>query len=207
MTISYPRTNILTAANFTDQVFKLMSRQEYSRQASGAIRAKDMGPALWYAEWSTAPMFNDDAVTYEAIINSLNGAMHTFYAGDMRRQYPQAYPTGVFSDSGLISSASGNVITLKSLPSTFKLSVGDYFCFDYGTSSRALHQVMEAVTASGGITPAFEVRPYIRAGANVNIPVTFKKPTAEFVMDPSSFDPRVSNILTSMSSFKAIQYI
>lgn len=111
-----------------------------------------------------------------------------------------------------IASIAGNnkEMTLSALPFGYKLSGGDLLSFDYGTSPvrRALHRVVLPVTASGaGVTPNFEVRPYIRPGATVGLAVTLVKAAAKVRMIPDSFNPGTndSDGITRGMSFQVRQ--
>jgi len=208
MAISFPRTDVLDAPQF-DQKFMLMERQEFSRQASGITRGKSFGSALWSVSYTSTPQRHRDAVDHEAILNSLDGVINEFYAHDLRRPFPRAHADGVFDDTGEIASLNVNnkALALKALPAGFVLSRGDYLAFDYGTGpSRALHQVMETVTADGsGETPEFEVRPHIRPGAAVDAPVMLKTPSARFILVPASLQPSMGDPRTTSLTFSAIQ--
>ncbi len=211
MTIAFPRSDILTSIKYADQVWTLVSRQEYSRQANGVTRAKDFGSALWNAQYTTAPLPNDDAIAFEAALNSLDGVINSFYAGDLRRIYPRAHADGNFTDSAKIASIGGDgkSLSLNTLAAGFQLSVGDYLSFDYGTGpSRALHQLVEAVTANGsGVTPIFEVRPYLQPGATTGTAVTMKRPAAAMVLMPASIQPKIQSGVFTAISFQAIQLL
>lgn len=211
MAISYPRTDLFTSRGFTQASFDLLQRQESSRTAGGDAIGKDLGPGLWVGEWTTVPSAFDDAVTYEAMLRSLDGVIGTFNAYDLRRPYPKANPSGSFTDSGAIASVqSAKALTLKSLPAGFVISVGDYFHFDYGSNptNRALHQAMEAVTADGsGDTTSFEVRPHIRTGAVADIAVKFKLPSARFRLEPRGVTPSMQGGLFGSVTFRAVQAV
>lgn len=200
-------TGILSVP-FSDQKFTLVERQELSRQANGITLAKSFGSALWAGEWTTGLMPHDEALDYEALLNSLDGAIHAFYAHDLRRPYPRAHADGDFTDSGKIATVSsdGKSLSLKDLPAGLVLSRGDYLAFDYGSGSRALHQVMAKVTAGpGGATGSIELRPHLRPGAQVDAAVTLKKPSAKFILLPGSIDQRLQGGLMTVLSFSAIQ--
>lgn len=209
MSVSFPVTDLQTLVPIARQSFPLVSRQELSRLASGITIGKDFGSALWMPEFSTDVVDNDDAVAYEARLNSLDGVINIFTAGDLRRLYPRSHPDGVFNDTGIIASVNANnkALALSGLDPSFALSVGDYLSFDYG-SSRALHQIVEAVTAnSSGTTTQFEVRPHIRTGYTLSTPVKLKKPTGHFILVPGSVQASSNGPVTSVISFKAVQYL
>lgn len=211
MTITFPRTDIITSVKYSPDgyAFQPVSRQELSGQANGVVRGKDFGSALWQATYTTVEMLNRDAIAFEAALNSLDGIVNAFEAGDLRNRYPRNYQNGVFADTGILASVGANnkSLSVSDLPASFVISVGDYLQFDYGTS-RALHQVMETVTASGaGLSPVFEVRPFIRAGFVLTNAVKFKNPNGIFILQPNSISPATKSAVTSTVSFKAIQYL
>lgn len=208
MTISFPRTDILDTFFLADQMFKLQSRQELNTQANGIVRGKDMGSALWMAEYTTAPIHRDDAPAAEAKLWSLDGVINPFTACDLRRPYPALYPTGVFNDTGTLHTVDSNrkSIRIQALDAAFQLSIGDYLAFDYG-GSRALHQVVEAATANGsGLTPLFEVRPHVREGYSIAGAVVLKNPKGFFTLLPNSIEQQLQGIHTVLR-FKAVQYL
>jgi hypothetical protein len=210
MAISFPRTDILTQVNFADQTFQLVSRQELSRQANGQTIGKDFGSAIWTATYTTVPLPNDDAVAYEAALNSLDGVIEPFEAYDLRRIYPREYPTGSCND-GVLNSVNVNnkAISLSGLAAGQIVSAGDYLSFTYG-SSRALQQVMESVTADGsGLTSEFEVRPHIRPGFTLSpsTAVTVKIPSGLFTLVPGSVSSKLSGSIYSSVSFQGVQFL
>lgn len=212
MTLSFPRTDIMSAVDWSTDTrpLRLVSRQELSsRQANGKTYAKDFGSALWAGEFSTVPLLNADALRFEAMLNSLDGAIGTFEAGDMRQaaQYPAAYPDGDFDDTGTIATINANskAISLENLPVGFKINVGCYLSFAYGVS-RALHQVMEsAIANTSGVTGEFEVRPHIRPGATIGTAVRFKQPRGIFCLVPDSIDLSMNDSVSSIITFQAAQ--
>lgn len=209
MAISFPLTTLFDVAQIADQSFQLTSRQEIGRTAVGVTIAKDFGSALWLASYTTGQMYNDDALTLEAKLNALDGSIQLFEAFDLRRLYPKSVPSGSFTDSGQLNSVNANnkALSLKSLPAGFVLTPGDYLAFDYG-SSRALHQIVEGVTANGsGLTTEFEVRPHIRSGYTLNSAVTLKNPRGQFVLLPGSVSSKSSGALHTIVSFQAVQFL
>lgn len=209
MAITFPRTDILSVS-FQDQNFQIMFRQEFSRTAFGTTLGKDLGPALWSASYTTTPMYADDALAYEAKLNSLDGVIQQFEAGDLRRVYPKAYPTGACNNGVLLSvNANNRALALSDLAAGQIISAGDYLSFDYGTS-RALHQAMETVIADGsGVTTQFEVRPHVRPGWTLSpaTPVALKLPRGLFSLAPGSVSSRIESGLFTVVSFQAVQMV
>jgi hypothetical protein len=213
MTISFPRTDIMSFCGYAPDAvpLRLTSRQESSRTAGGVTVAKDLGPALWFGSYVTTELDLDDMVSFEATLNSLDGSIQTFEAGDMRRPYPKAHASGSFNDTGVLNAVDSNnkAIKISGLDAGFVLSVGDYLSFTYGTN-RALHQVMESATANGsGLTPYFEVRPHLRVGWTLSpaISVTLKKPMGVFMLVPGSVNPQMRSGLSGSVAFQAVQYL
>lgn len=206
MTITFPRTTILDV-DFADQTFQLISRQELSRQANGRTIGKDFGSAVWVATYTTKPLLNDDALAYEALLDSLDGVVQTFEASDLRRPYPRSYPTGAACNNGVLVSVNANnkALALSGLVAAQVVSAGDYLSFTYG-SSRALHRVAESVTANGsGVTAQFEVRPHLRAGYSISAAVTLKTPRGIFTLVPGSVSSKPHGGMHSVISFQAVQ--
>jgi hypothetical protein len=206
MSISFPRTTILDF-DFADQSFQLVPRQELSRLANGRTIGKDFGSALWVASYTTQPLADIDAITLEATLDSLDGVIFTFEAFDLRRTMPLLYPGGTGANNGVLNSVNANnkALSLSGLAAGQVVSVGDYLSFTYG-SSRALHRVVEAVTANGsGLTTEFEVRPHIRTGWSLSAAVTLKSPRGVFMLVPASVSSKPSEGQRSTVSFQAVQ--
>lgn len=208
MTIADPRTDVMSIGKFVSQTFRLVSRQELSRSADGTTKGKDLGPAIWMGEWQTRANFFPDAVTFEAVINSLDGAIGRFHASDLRRRMPLEHSDGAFTDSGQIKEVyTPKRMSLKNLTPGMKISVGDYLSFVYGASnSVALHQVMETVSVySSGETDLFEVRPPVKTGASVGTAVKLKNPYGVFRLEPGSVQYSMPSTILSSLSFRAFQ--
>lgn len=214
MAISFPRTDIYDPNLFESAEFNVVQRQEFSRSANGVTQGKDLGDALWRLSFTTKPMLSSDALAFEAKLRSLNGVIGRFFAGDPRRCNPRLHKDGSFSDSGTIADVGDDNKSLKlaTLPAGFKISVGDYIAFQYGsTPSYALHQAMESATADGsGDTGFFEVFPHIRTGIIDDSPgtsVTLKHPQALFALEPGSLSRRRIAGPWFSVSFSGIQII
>lgn len=217
MSLTFPRTDMQAVRIAVQKPFQLLHRQELSREASGVTRGKDLGPALWVTEVTTTVLTNDELIEYLAKLNSLDGVVNAIELYEKRRPYPKNYANGVFNDTGTILSVDNSnlaLIRLAGLPANFALSVGDFFAFDWGSDpeSRALHQVVEPVTADGsGTTANFEVRPAIRNPELVEISpqiaVTFKRPAARFTVMPGSIQTNEAGPFNTSISFQALQSI
>lgn len=203
-------TNLFAGVGIVDQRFQLVSRQEYSRTASGITIGRDLGPALWQATFTLNPIRHEDVRRIEARLNSLNGVTRGFYAGDIRGKMPYAYPNGVFNDTGVIASinANGRMLNLSGLPANFRITAGDYMEYNYGSGNTltALLQVVNDVTATaGGVAANVEFRPVIPTGTVVGGAVRFKNPRALFTLDPEGVEQTVVDSLFTQLSFSATQ--
>jgi hypothetical protein len=196
--------SIIDLVGYSDQTFRLVQRQELSRTAGGTTYGKDLGPALWFADYTTAPLPTDAALDFEARLNALNGVIGTFDTYDLRRPYPRAHSDGDFVDSGKINSVNGAKISLKDLPPGLHLSVGDYVSLEV-QGRRVLHQLVEAATANGsGVTPEFKVQPAPWPGTIADVAVILKKPSCRMALLPQSITTRTAGMYTTIS-FKAGQ--
>lgn len=212
MAIVYP----LSTANFfdllrlQDSTLQIMPVQESSQLARGDYLVKDLGPALWTGAFVTANLPLDDAMDVQALVESLQGSLYSFYAYNVRRPFPKADPTGSIIGANTVQilaiGSDNRTLQLKGLTAGYVLTRGDLIAFDYGLArSRAYHRVLESITADGsGNTGFFTVEPAIRTGATVNEVVTLKKPAAQMCMVPGSFRPQSGNLYMSFT-FAAYQ--
>jgi len=201
-------TNLFQGVGITEQQFKLVSRQEFSRTASGVTIGRDLGPALWQASYTLAPIRHEDVLRVEAKLHSLNGVTRGFYAGDIRGRMPHAYPDGAFNDTGVIASFTGSTMNLSGLPAGFIITAGDYMEYDYGVGNqlRALLQVVNDVTATGGgVAEGVEFRPFIPTGTPIGGAVRFKNPRALFTLNTDGYEQTVIDSLFTQLSFSATQ--
>ncbi|MEY9358947.1 hypothetical protein ABH994_001668 [Bradyrhizobium yuanmingense] len=210
MAISFPRSDILTLVGFEPPfTFEPVSQQEQSRLSIGTTIGKDLGPALWFASYTTEELHNDVMVDYQAVLASLDGIVNSFEAWDLRRPAPRLYPGGVGANDGVLAAVNANnkALALTGLVAGQVISRGDYLSFDY-SGGRALHQAMETVTANGsGVTAQFEVRPHLRAGWTLSIAVNLKAPRGIFTLLPSSVTPTQTRGKFGRLSFKAAQVL
>jgi hypothetical protein len=206
-----PRTDIFDLWKVKDVAFWPMWRQEISRQAGGRSQAKDLGPPLWRASFTTAPIGRASAGPAEAALIDLGGSAGSFLAHDLRRPFPQAHADGGFADTGTIRALdAGNafMMSMAGLPVGFQFTPGDYLSFEYGSEpSRALHMVMAAPGPADafGDTASFRVSPAIRPGALVGAAVTLKRASCEMILEPGQAPPQVVEMVASAVSFSAIQ--
>lgn len=208
-----PSTDLMSALVISSVTFMPQWRQEFSRQAGGTPRVADIGPEVWTAKIGVGIMSNDDAVSAAAIINQMRGSLGTFYVWDPRRQYPRMDPDGSTIGSNIVTiyalGSDNKSLQLTGLPAGYQIRRGDRLCWDQVSApriSRCFHEFCADATASaGGVLPLTEVSPHIRAGATTGLVVTLRRPAAEMMMVPGSFDfPSAGTVISSLL-FSAVQ--
>lgn len=200
MALTFP----LSVADFADKLkiqsveWKLQRYDELSGLGTGAVLSAQLAPPRWTAKVNLAPMLNGEAFQVQALIEVLD-PMASFYLYAPQQPYPQSDPDGSIlgaSTPAVRTVGSDNKsFSLKGLPVGYVISVGDMIAFDYGSNPtrRALHRVMETqVATAGGNTVLFEVRPHLRPGIAIDLPVTLIKPAAKMLIVPGSFSPGTS---------------
>lgn len=175
--------------------WKLERYDELSGLGTGDVLAAQLAPPRIVADVSLKPMRHDEAAQVQARIESLDGAINSFYLYAPQKKYPQYDPSGSILGSAAVTihTVGGNnkSLRLQGLPSGYVLTLGDCLSFDYGSNPvrRAFHRIVETVTAPGsGISPLFEVRPHLRPGVAIDLGVTLIMPAAKVFIVPSSFN-------------------
>lgn len=190
MSLSFPRTDIFPDRFVITSKFDLMPRSQISRSAGGSVYSKDLGEPIWVGAFNIGQSTLDDCVTFEAMLQSLDGSIQRFEAFDTRRPYPLLHQNGSFSDVGQVKAvaASKRAMSLKNLAAGLTLSVGDRIAMQYGAGSIwSLHVVLETVVVDVlGETAEFDVRPKIPSSVAADDAVRLKRPPAHFILDPSS---------------------
>jgi hypothetical protein len=211
--MTFPNGDLMERLRVVSASFRLEPTQEIRRQAGGTIQARDLGPNLWYARISSVCRSFRELAEVEALLDALNGAVQPFHVYDPFKAYPATDPAG--EDLGSATPTLHTIdddnkrIRVQALPAGYKLTLGDLLAFDYGTSSRALHRVVEidGATADGsGLTPLFEVRPHIRSGAAASDPVYLAKPAAVMRLLPGTVSIEAS-AGGKGASFEAVQVL
>lgn len=204
-------TTLIAALTIDSVEFTLQQRQEFSRQAGGTPRVADVGPEFWQVKVGASKMSNARARAATAIYNQMRGSLGTFYFWDPRAQYPQSDLTGSILGSNTVTiyelNSDNKRLRLTGLPIGYVITAGDKLSFDHGTPNhRCLHEFVAGATADGsGIIALTEVVPHIREGATTGLTVTLKRPTAEMMIVPGTYNFPSTGPVTSSISFTAIQ--
>ncbi len=198
MPLVFPR-DLPAGIGFTACRFEPVFRQTRSTTGGGQPQVAEVAPSLWSMKYTTRPLEEAEAEVMRAWLQSLRGGQKLFKAYDPIRQWPLVYPTGftaltraagsAFDGTATLAaiSATLDTITLSTLPSAFRVSVGDMVSISYASGRRTLHRAMEATTASGGVA-AFQVEPILFPGSPVGTAgaVRLAAPWCPAVIDPNS---------------------
>ena len=156
---------------------------ETARFADGSVVSASLGAALWQGETTVILERHTNVSAYEARLAKLQRAGETFFAYDPRFNGPQADPGGVVLGASTPTihtlDADNKRLRVTGLPAGYVLSAGDYIGWEYGSNPTryALHRLVANSLASGtGLTPLFEVAPFIRPGVTTGTAVTLIRP-------------------------------
>ncbi|PQA72230.1 hypothetical protein [Brucella oryzae] len=215
MALTFP----LSLAAFADKLpietvkWRLAFQQETTGLGSGEVITADLAPPRWEGDVTLGKMRHEQAASIQALIESLGGALSSFYLYAPQKAFPVKDPTGSImgGSTPAIASVGANnkSLSVSGLPAGYQLSVGDLFAFDYGENPvrRNMHRLVEGVTATGGgTTSVVEVAPPFRPGVAVGLSLTFIKPAIKVKILPGSFDEGAAkDLFTDGMAFSVYQ--
>lgn len=210
LTFPLSREKFADLLRISSVTWRLQRRQEIS-EANGETLAADLGPALFEADVETPPMEHVEADRLQAIVDALDGAIHTFYMSNPRRPFPQHDPDGSqlegFTPVILSVGSDNKSLALSGLPAGYTLTTGDLMAVDYSfPSRRALFRFIgEGSANSLGQTALIEVRPHVPPGLGANDPVYLAQPAAKMIMVPDSAEVVQVSLVHSVLRFSARQ--
>lgn len=177
--------------------FRLLFRQEQSRQASGRTIVKDFGTPLWTATYRTRTLLPNMLDEWRARLNALQNGLVPFRAWPMSRCWPIKHPYGVGVVPGEISviGADNKSIQIEWDGDPVTLSVGDYV----EINSRWLFQVTGVV---GGVVT---VAPNLPLGVLVGQTVNVASPGVNMLIVPGSVADGAAMNGRGTVSFQAIE--
>ncbi len=183
-----PLQNLVTDDLIQSVAFRLQFRQEFSRQGDGRTIAKDIGPPLWVAQFTTISLPLNEVLTLESKLNSLQGSMGEFEAYDPRLLGAAGSRTitGQTASSFTLNSAAG-------------LNVGEYLSVPYASGFVGFHQITEISTNVVSVVPS--VRP-----GNGSVANTFK-PKVIMTLEPNSVETSQVSALFSQVSWEGRQVL
>lgn len=183
--------------------------EEVSESGGGELLTRRLRPDLWECVCRTRELENEDAEAVKARLAYI-GSSRTAYFCNPAKQYPRLDPTGAIYGSStpqVASIASGReAVAIKGLPPAYVLKTGDFLHIVYGTTRRALLQVVEDVTADGsGTTAQFLVTPALRPDIAVDDSVAFIRPAAKVKIVPMSVKSETVSPVSMRVSFTVRQ--
>jgi hypothetical protein len=207
-----PSTNLMEALRIDKTSFMPLWRQELSRQAGGTPRVADLGPEVWLAKLTSSTMTDAEAADAEAYVNQMRGSLDSFYVWNPKARYPRSDPNGTILGASTVTilalGGDNKSLQLAGLPVGYAITRGDYLAFDHGSAPvhRCLHQFVASAVANGsGQIALTEVAPHIRAGATTGLVVSLKKPAAEMIIVPGSYDTQSVRRGFSAITLNAVQ--
>ena len=180
--------DLITDDLIEQTTFRLKFRQEFSRQGDGRTIAKDIGPPIWIATFTTRPLPLNEVLALESKLNGLQGSMGEFEAYDVRLVGQVGSRT--------ITDQTPNTLTLSS---TFNIRVGEYLSIPYASGFVGFHQI---TNISGNVVT---VVPAIRVG-NGTVANTFK-PKVIMTLEPDTIETTQTSPLFSRVSWEGRQVI
>lgn len=195
MPLSFP----LVLEDFYDRIdisvsqFHLSSPRVTDRTAGGSQVSASLGDAVWRGTFSL-PRSNDGAATArrDALVAVLDHAGAAFLVYDRTKPYPSADPGGSLLGAaapviGGTDTGDRRLLSLTGLPGGYVLTGGDLIGWQYGAAPvrYALHRLVSDVQADGeGVTPLFEVTPFLEPGAAPGTAVSLIRPVMKAVLEP-----------------------
>jgi hypothetical protein len=195
MALTFP----LSLAAFADRLqwadfdFQLMRFEEFLGSSRHQNIKNEVGDPAWSAFVELRVLKYSLKTDIRATIEALGRPSSSFYLHNLRACGPMNDPAGIILGSSvpLINTIGGNrSLSLSGLPAGYVLKRGDFLSFDFATDPvrRGFHRLVEDATANGsGVTPSFEVEPYLKTGTSVALEVTLIKPSAKMAL--ATFDP------------------
>lgn len=177
--------DIRSLVDLEDTSFYLERLDELGRLFSGTTISKERGDPFWMMSGETTAMNISELTTLQAKFTNLRGNQIPFLMHDVRRPRP-ANADSSFSNTGLFvnsTSFGDSRLSLKGLPAGFSLTIGDYISVTFSTNYVQLYQCQEAVVANGfGVTPLFDVYPFLNQSTILNNVVEMRNAGALFVL-------------------------
>ena len=210
--LSWPNTDILDLMPVETAPFALHRQRQYSKGADGTVYRADLAPPLWMCTITSVPMVHSLAQQVLALLQASEDDLSTFFVWDISLPAPQADPNGTILGAATPTIASidssNRMVTIQALPANYTLTRGDYISvLRASDSKRQLFKVVDptVVASSAGITPLFQLSPYIRTGMAVNDTVYLLKPAVEMVIQPGTLKVASQDNLFTTLSFQAIE--
>lgn len=213
ITYPYPTAFFADVLKIESVEWSVERADEISGTADQRFWQAELAPPLWRADVVLAKDYHVEAKKIAALVRKLHGMQEAFWLYDPLSPFPQTDPNGsTLSGAGatvLVHSvgAGHNTVRFKGLPAGYALSLGDKAQITFSGSYNFFCEIDEDVVADGtGITPEFEVFPFVPSGVQADDPVNLLKPACKMVVLPHSHSPgRATGTLTRGASFTVLE--
>lgn len=177
-----------------ETTYHLGAELQHDETEDGEILTADRGPRLWQGEVKLGSLTRAEITAHQTLIDAMLYAGRGFWCHDRNRPFPILDPAGaaLAGYSPVIDAlpAGNRSLRLSGLPPHYVLSRGDGLAWDYYNEGprRARHAVLDLLVAAdgSGVTPAFEVSPFIRQGAVAGAAVMLGRAACRAVIDAKS---------------------
>ncbi|MCK9513517.1 MAG: hypothetical protein M0R28_20145 [Pigmentiphaga sp.] len=183
------------------------------RTRGGDVLTADIGERSWGGSCSLGFQNHVDAAAVRSRLSILLDGGRSFLAPAMPNSYPRKDRDGSILGAATPSihtvAANNREVRIQGLPVAYVISPGDYLSATYG-SNPTRYGFLQAVTGAeadgSGLTPLFEVTPFVPSGLAATAPVTLVRPIFKAVIAPGSVNwGSSSDLLTRGMSFSFIQ--
>lgn len=208
MALVFPKTDLIPALSIHDGRVFPRWRQEHSTTSGGEVLLKDLGPMLWGASYQTIPLPEQDALDLETDLLTLQGGINLFRGYDPRRAVPLSDSQSALSGVTVHSVRADRLaLRLTGLPAGFEVSKSDYLSIDDGENLHLVRAATGGVADGVGLSPEFEVRPFLRPSVAAGQSVTLRYPCANFMLEKGSVSVDRAGPSRRAISFTAIQVL
>jgi hypothetical protein len=205
--LSWPSSAIMDQLMIAQTSFYLARSRELSRSGL-AMYQKDLADPLWMATLQGTETDHDTALQAQALVNTMQDQLATFYVWNPVAPYPKYDGAGTkYLTSApvvLAKNADNKRLSIGGLVNGYTLSRGDFLAIP---SRKCFLQVASASVAanSSGETGLIEVSPFIRTAVTTGDAIVLMKPYVEVMIVPGQDDFIKSVRSGSQISFDVIQ--
>lgn len=173
------------AATFP-QLVRTTSMSMYGNRAISFIETAD---PVWHVPMRVTRMTNAHRQKLEGFISRCRDGLVTVHYTPKHVCLPQAYwgdgANPILTNTGALTTISGNVLTIASVTSGLKLTDGDLIGFTLGEYNFIARVVADAVAVSASITVRIE--PFLPSYITTGATVIFKNPVMNMRLKSSSY--------------------
>jgi len=213
--ITHPRDDIFSTHDIRTQQFYVEEFQSIRQFRGGSVIPIELAPPRWRGEWVSIKMPHWECMDLQAMLTSLRGSLHGFFATDTRRWRPRKAKVD-FADTGSIGTlnTADRTISLTGLPPDLGAQVTiarqDLVSVAYTRDGESLTSILEvaedAQVFNDGDTAVFEVTTPIPNGVQVADAVKLFDPPCLMQLEPNSVRFNDTGSSLGTVSFKAWEF-